>query len=218
MNFSYVAIIVAIMFILSPFFAHICQIFDYPITHILVLFSIFYTKDTPKVATIIAIIYMMCVYQHQKLILEELLNEQIKNPDISTFMRHKISLRLLSNKTITDETKTNFVIRSLSSNSKPIYKLNVLLAYMEKCKNDEFKSDVLNNFYSIKNKNVIVITKLLLDKETNIQIIFNSVTKSPMSSSKKLEIIQYMKNLSILDEDLKRDIKNYGTKHVSFNI
>ena len=189
---KYVAatIIAVLILLISPNFRCFFNIFDYTIIHAMFLGLIFYISSTDiNIAIIITLIYMICVFQHQRVMMEELLDANMANPDISTFVRYKLALRVISNDTISDATKTDFVIRSMNAKSKAMHRLNILLSYMNQCVDPELKTEVLDKFFDLNGKNVVVVTKMMLDDKENLRTIFDSMSKSHIENSDKIKII-----------------------------
>lgn len=211
-------IIVAVLILLmSPNFGYFFKIFDYSFVHLIFLTSIYLVKDI-NVAIVIALIYMICVFQHQRLIMEELLDINMTNPDISSFVRYKLALRIIANDTISDNTKTDFVIRSMQSKSKAIHRLNIMLSYMSQCMDSELKQSVMDKFFELNGKNTVPITKMMLDEKENIRIIFDSMINSTIKNEDKVLILKKMSMSDITDQTLKTDITNLMSKKVSFDV
>jgi hypothetical protein len=211
-------IIVAILVLLmSPNFGCFFKIFDYGIVHLFFLFQIFMGKDTNN-SVAVALVYMICVFQQQRIMMEELLDNNMANPDISTFVRYKLAMRIIANDTISDNSKSDFVIRSMHSKSKAIHRLNIMLAYMDKIIDPELKDEVLTSFFELKGKNTVSITKMMLDNKRNIQVIYDSLIKSTLDNNIKMQILKKMSTCDITDPKLKLDIQNLMSKKVSFDI
>jgi hypothetical protein len=209
-------IVVVLLLLMSPNFGCFFKIFDYTIVHLLFLSQIFLSEI--KTAMCITLVYMICVFQHQRIMMEELLDVNMTNPDISTTTRYKLARRIIANDTISDNSKSNFVIRSMQSKSKAIHRLNIMLSYMSQCMDPELKQDVLDKFFKLKGKNTVAITKMMLDEKTNIRVIFDSMTKSALENGDKILILKKMSTCDITDASLKTEISNLMSKKVSFDV
>jgi len=208
-------IIATLILLFSPNLGCCYKVFDYSFVHFVILYFIYSNLKNINVAIIITLVYMILVFQHQRIMMEELLDMNMINPDISTLARYKLSMRILSNDTISDNTKSNFVIRSMNSIGKAMYRLNILLSYMEKPIDKDLKREVLKNFYEKGGKNISIITTYMLeiDKVNNMDIIFESIVNSEMDKSVKMEIIKNMKCKINKNEVLKKLIKEYIEKN-----
>lgn len=203
--YKVIALILVILF--TPIVSStLLVLFDYPIIHLLVIYILFKVSsdDIPR-TILLALIYMFCVFQRHVALINEMLDSTVEDPNISSTLRYKLARRIISNDGIPDYDKANFVLRVVKSKCKAIYKLNLILAFMENCIDPNFKEEVLVEFLNLQNKNTVIITKFILEDKSNSKPVLNALVKSNIDKNDRVKIL---KKMSIMhkDDELGKDI------------
>lgn len=211
-------VIVVLLVLFIPCTRSWLAIFDYNLTHILIIATIIRLINVDlNMAMLITILYMVGTYQRHNNVMSEMLDASTVDPNISSYIRQKLALRIINNDAISDESKCDFTIKALSTKTKAIYRLNIILEYMNGCNDPKLKEKVLRHYISLKSKNMLIVIKMILDNDKNMEPVLNVVSDLDINPRDKLKILKRI-GTDAKDKEISEKAKMLTTRKVSFNV
>ena len=213
----YCIIVLILLFVFIPVLSNsLLIIFDYSIVHVIFLYLLYRLVQTDlQNAILLTLIYMTCVFQRHIALTNSILSSVADDMNISSSLRYTLALRIINNDTIGSREKADFLNKVINSKCKSIYKLNLLLRFMETTIDPLLKEEVLINFLNLQSKNTVIITKNILDDIDNGKPVLNAIAKSNINELNKIQILKTMSSM-YKGKDIEKEIDTMMLRKVTF--